>query len=498
MRKHIIYLLVAGAITGMAGCKKYLETLPDNRTVVTTPEQVSQLLTTAYPGMNYLPFTEIMSDNAEDKGNATLYADPNTNAVNQQSFKWQDVQFQDFDSPEAYFHSCYNAIAAANQALAFSSGPDSNNYKGQRGEALVARAYAHFMLVTLFAKAYDPTSAANDPGIPYVTSVEKQAFVTYERGTVQSVYDNIESDLNAGLPLIKDKLYGDASKFHFTQQAAHAFAARFYLFKRDYNQVINHATQVFGSTAAIPSLIRNWNGTSATSNPVGYSASALGYYGLQAIYTKATENANILLREVRSIWGSYIAYYRYGYGNKVFAQIYTNPNVTGGYTAIGYNTYGATPQFYNVPKFYESHSDDITKSYDVIPLLSMEEVLLNRAEAYARLGNYASAVADLNIWISRNIRNYTTANNISTAKAVAFYAPGTTDTTGALINSTLFFKRVSYLHEGLRWFDILRLKLPVKHEYFTGGTDSLPPNDNRRMLQLPQEVVKAGLDLNPR
>jgi tetratricopeptide (TPR) repeat protein len=352
------------------------------------------------------------------------------------------------------------------------------------------------MLVTLFAKAYDPNTAAKDPGIPYVMAVEKQAFVNYERGTVQSVYDNIERDLNAGLPLIQEKLYGDAAKFHFTQQAAHAFAARFYLFKRDYNQVITHASQVFGTNTAIPSLIRNWNGSDATSNPVGYSASALGYYGLQAVYTKATENANILLREVRSTWGSALAYYRYGYGNKIQALFYRNPNVTGGSTSIGYNTYGATPQYYNVPKFYESHNGDINNSYDVIPLLSMEEVLFNRAEAYARLGNYAPAVADLNVWISRNIRGYTAANNISTVKATTFYATGT-DTATALINSSLFFKRVSYIHEGLRWFDILRLQLGVRHD-FDGGTDSLPPNDNRRLLQLPQEVVKAGLELNPR
>jgi hypothetical protein len=38
----------------------------------------------------------------------------------------------------------------------------------------------------------------------------------------------------------------------------------------------------------------------------------------------------------------------------------------------------------------------------------------------------------------------------------------------------------------------------VKHEFLTGGSDSLPPNDKRRLLQLPQEVVKAGLELNPR
>jgi len=352
------------------------------------------------------------------------------------------------------------------------------------------------MLVTLYAKVYDPMTAANDPGIPYVTSVEKRAFVNYDRGTVQSVYDNIEKDLNAGLPLIQDNLYGDASKFHFTQQAAHAFAARFYLFKRDYNQVIAHASQTIGNNANIPSLLRNWNGTSATSNPIGYSG--LDYYTLQATYTKASQASNILLHEVRSLWGSSLAYYRYGYGNKINALLYNNPNVTGGYMAVTYNTYGSTPQYYNVPKFYESHSDDVDKSYDVIPLFSMEEVLLNRAESYARLGNYTLALADLNNWIAKNVRSYTTANNLTNAKAVAFYAPGTTDTTGALVNSTLFFKRVAYIHEGIRWFDELRLKLPVKHEYFNGGFDSLPPNDNRRMLQLPQEVENAGMELNPR
>ena len=493
MKKRLIYILLAGAVTGFAGCKKYLETLPDNRTVVSTPEQVSQLLTTAYPGGDYLPFCEAMSDNSEDKGNATLTADPNSNAINAQSYKWQVVQFQDYDSPEGYFHSCYNAIAAANQALEFSNGPDSANYSGQRGEALVARAYAHFMLVTLFAKAYDPVTAGTDPGVPYITAVEKHAFQGYTRGTVQSVYDNIEKDLIRGLSLIQDKLYGDAPKFHFTQQAAHAFATRFYLFKRDYNQVINHATQVFGG-GAVANLLRNWNGTSATSIPVGYSASALGYYGLQAVYTKATENANILLHESNTVWGYSYYSYRYGYGNSTFTLFYSSPNVTGGTLAIPYNTYGATPQYYNVPKFYENNS-----GYAVIPLFSMEEVLFNRAEAYANLQNYTAALADLNTWVSRNVRGYVAAtHNITALKAINFYAPGTIDTATALINTGLFFKRVSYIHEGLRWFDILRLKIKVKHDFIGAPSDSLVAGDKRRLLQLPQEVQTAGLELNPR
>ncbi|MBN8835799.1 MAG: RagB/SusD family nutrient uptake outer membrane protein [Sphingobacteriia bacterium] len=493
MKRKLLYINIFLIIILCAGCKKFLETLPDNRTVITTPEQVTQLLVSAYPKRNYIPFCEAMSDNAEDKGNATLYADPNSNAVNAQSFKFQDVQFQDQDSPEGYFHACYNAIAAANQALEYCNGPDSANYNAQKGEALVARAYAHFMLVTLFAKAYDPATAATDPGIPYVTAVEKHATVKYSRGTVKSVYDNIEADLNRGLPLINEKIYGDAPKFHFSKQAAHAFAARFYLFKKDYDQVISHAAQTFGTTP-VASLIRNWNGTSATSSPVGYSATSLGFFGLQAIYTKATENSNILLQEANTVWGSSYAYYRYGYGNNLFSEFYLNANVSGGTLSIPYWTYGSSPQYYNVPKFYENAAN-----YDVIPLFSMEEVLFNRAEAYIAQKNYTAAIADLVTWESKNVRSYSAAtHNITAAKAIAFYAPGTTDTAGSLLKATLFFKKVSYIHEGLRWFDILRLKIPVTHTYLTGGSDVLGPDDKRRLLQLPQESIQSGLQLNPR
>ena len=51
-----------------AGCKKFLEKNPDNRAALNTPEQVSQLLGTAYPQENYMAFCESISDNVTDKG----------------------------------------------------------------------------------------------------------------------------------------------------------------------------------------------------------------------------------------------------------------------------------------------------------------------------------------------------------------------------------------------------------------------------------------------
>jgi len=42
----------------LAGCNKQLDKLPDNRTVITNVDQVTQLLTSAYPHAVYMAFTE--------------------------------------------------------------------------------------------------------------------------------------------------------------------------------------------------------------------------------------------------------------------------------------------------------------------------------------------------------------------------------------------------------------------------------------------------------
>ena len=67
MRKILFYTTVALLFT-TTGCKKFLDKNPDNRASLNTPEQVSQLLATAYPQANYMTFCESISDNVTDKG----------------------------------------------------------------------------------------------------------------------------------------------------------------------------------------------------------------------------------------------------------------------------------------------------------------------------------------------------------------------------------------------------------------------------------------------
>lgn len=483
IKQGFIFLLL-GAMLGFSGCKKFLEQPPDNRAELNTPEQVSQLLGTAYPQANYMAFFESISDNVADKGVGLA------ERTNTDPYHFQDVKDDQQDSPEFYWKACYAAIAAANQALEVcNTGTPRSAYYSQKGEALLARAYAHFMLVNVFSKVYDPATAASDPGIPYVTVPEKVIEKQYERKTVAYVYDMIEKDITEGLPLIDDKRY-TIPRYHFTRAAAHAFAARYYLFKRDYNKVIEHANQVFAS-GNVTSLLRPWNTTYLS----------ITYLELFARYAKATEPSNLLLVETVSWWARNYYRLRYGLTASIRNQIFGN-NVTGGTWAFEFQTFTAGTDNYLIPKINEhfvrsSINADIGVGYVVVPLLTTEEVLFNRIEAYAYMGNNNAAIADLNTYASTRISNYDGSQHTITANRIrSFY--GVSDLRQGILTTLFSFKRAEYVQEGMRWLDLIRYKVPVTHLTSEGNILDLGAEDPRRVFQLPQSAQQAGLQLNPR
>jgi starch-binding outer membrane protein, SusD/RagB family len=124
--------------------------------------------------------------------------------------------------------------------------------------------------------------------------------------------------------------------------------------------------------------------------------------------------------------------------------------------------------------------------------------LLSRAEAQAFLGSNTRAINDLNSFISTRIVDYDPAlHDLTITRLNNFW--GTTNTRGAILETTLLFRRAEFLHEGLWWFDILRYEIPVDHIADDGSILTLDEDDLRRVLQIPRESVKlAGLEENPR
>ena len=252
-------------------------------------------------------------------------------SINTDAYHWRDNDETGQDATTYYWNACYSAIATANQALeAIAKASNKAAYQSQKGEALVCRAYAHFMLVSLYAKSYDPGSAATDPGIPYITEPETVVFKNYDRKTVAYVYEQIEKDLEEGLPLLNDSRYA-VPRYHFNKAAAQAFATRFYLFKQDYAKAIEHAGKVFPNNNFVANM-RPWLTTYA-----GLSSTELGL-----AYVKTSENANLLLNETTSWWARRFTAQRYSTTSDLINRILYRggyANVTGGQTA--YNAWSA-------------------------------------------------------------------------------------------------------------------------------------------------------------
>ncbi|MCW3110285.1 MAG: hypothetical protein JWQ09_4791 [Segetibacter sp.] len=488
MKNIITYISCFYLLFTLTGCGKYLDKEPDNRAKLNTPEKVAQLLGTAYPQANYTAFAETSSDNVGDLGSGDA-GSADLNTINADAYFFRDTRAVNEDTPEFYWFACYKAIAASNEALqTIKDATNPDQYKAHKGEALLARAYAHFMLVNFFSKFYDPATASSDPGIPYVTEPETVFIKQYDRKTVQYVYDMIEKDLTEGLPLIDDKLYR-IPKYHFTLVAANAFASRFYLFKKDYPKVIQYASAAVPGNNFQPYL-RPWNTIYRD----------IGFNEIKLRYAKATENANLLLTETRSYWWRLNSFGRYGMTPPIRSAVLRTVPVAGGSWAMPVGYYVENHDV--VPKIDEyfvrvTVNAEIGDGYVMVPLFTAEEALFNLAEAYAYTGRSTEAITLLNTYLSTRILPYNAASNTITAQKINNYY-GTSDIREGLVRTLLDYRRSEFIHEGLRWFDILRYKLTVTHTTSNGQTLTLNSNDPRRVFQIPPTVVQSGVQQNAR
>lgn len=479
-------------------CEKFLDENPDMRTDIDTREKLGQLLVSAYPDRNYFTFAETASDNAEDKS-AQLAGHNNEPFIS--LYNWNVVQETGNGTPTEYWNACYRAIAAANQALvSFETADFGDGALQYKGEALVARAYAAFMLSVFFSEAYDPEGANAGMGIPYPLEPETVTRPLYDRGTVASVYEQIEKDLTVGLPLLRGAFYNVPS-YHFTEQAAHAFATRFYLFKGEWDKVIEHAAEIYPD-GNFRRRIRQYTG----------ELFPLSYAEHRVEYTKAEKPWNILLANTYSVFqrsaGAGNARYSFGEmvkdyynGQTVFGAAFRNR--FGIYTAPNYTTNKFNEYFH-----YTNVQSGTGYPYIMSPVLTADEVLLNRAEAYIHQENYAAAIRDLDDFASTRIVDYNASTHgLTIAKAKAYFnitseGEEVNVDKPAMMEAVLQTRRIAFMQEGIRWMDILRHKLTVRHNFIaTDGTETfqtLAPGDPRRVFQIPQDAINAGIPANPR
>ncbi|WP_195500190.1 RagB/SusD family nutrient uptake outer membrane protein [Alistipes timonensis] len=548
MKKSIKYLLGAAIVVpALVSCSDFLDQNPDLRTTLDSEEKIANILVSAYVSGagSYQLVAELSSDNVCDHGIKKDY-----NQFYQDVYEWAEEVTSNNDAPRNIWSTNYKNIANANQALAAIEelgGPATAKLKASKGEALLCRAYSHFVLANMFCMPYNPATAGDYMGIPYMDHAETDLNPQYERGTLREVYEKIGLDIEEGIPLLDDTSYSVA-KYHFNYKAACCFASRYYLFIQDWDNAIKYATKVLTSNPE--SLLRDYDAIAALPN----SSSR------HQAYVSSSSTANFLLQAATSNSGLLFDWYstagRYSHG-KIQGTYETVQPKKGGPWGSGVSFKAAhavlsTSGKYVLPRTWRvfQYTDPVAGTgYNkaVSVLFCTEEALLNRAEAYIMKMSedpdaVNSALADMNLYASNlfsagfkpmteaSIRKWATetypdyselfVGKTSTSspqtlnpKKKLHAAPyNALEEGGAqenMLQALIFMRRYQFLHEGMRWFDTRRFGITVYRylldeddETVVQITDQISDEngtpDLRRALQLPADVIAAGLTPNPR
>ena len=531
--KNIIYKgsLMLASVAILASCSDQLDTLPDNRTTLDTPKKIAGLLVTAYPDRTPTLFNEWMSDNTDYMGAQNSQG----NRGGDQYFFWQEQTEGGNDSPEMVWMLYYEGVYKANEALAAiedQGGPKNDILRNSKGEALLIRAYDHFILANEFCRPYNGKTSTKDAGLYYATGIAdfSAAAEQSNRGTVADVYEKIAADIEAGIPLLNDTY--EVPKYHFNKQAAYAFATRFYLYYEKWEKAKEYADKLLGSNPA--ASLRDYRALQAM--PLSKSDQAVKS---AEAYCSASADCNLLVQTSVSnagmALGPWLISKRYTLTNYLSeTELFQSNNIWGTSSNLIWKPFTVNSGENNfallmkLPREFEIRNTTTGSGYlrTLNVDFTMDEALLNRAEAEIMLGQNDAACADMTIWMKNffNTNVTLTPTSVQTYFKTVPYAYAdaakmvpsfkkhisprfTIDAEGSvqesLLQCLLNFRRIETVHQGMRWMDIRRYNIEIPRRLIgangrpSKNLDWLEKDDPRQVVQIPQSIREAGVAGNP-
>ena len=554
MKKNLYKILAtAVALTSTTtSCEDFLDQNPNERTEILTTENAVMLLTGSYPDSNYGWFCELSSDNIMDLNsehypissdaaqNLTHYNLGSSGRQDDEAYLFEPVKSStSSDTPGGLWSSTYLTINSVNEVLEgidrmIANGEEETpQLKAARAEALLIRAYCHFILVNVFSQAYKTEELSKqDIGIPYITEVINTVDGQYSRGTVTSTYAKIREDLEAGLADVSNINY-EKPKWHFNVDAAHAFAARFYLFTHEWDKVVEHANLVLGTdNVALQSKFFDYaplDDCTYLDDFANVWQTPYDFNNIMLIDTYST-----IFRKAR---------YRYEQGSLVARAIYYHnapmwrkwaANATIWVMGLfGSRDYGFMPSWIGEQFQYSDKVAGIGYAHTIRREFTLMELLLERAEAKVNLGDLAGASDDLctyhlstmnfsektkltlvandgmtpltddliNSWFARNTSsNYNCFNDWNFLQNMD---PKWVISEAAVpyMNCVNYWRRFETNFTGKRFFDLKRWGMEYEHVYgnntrtgVQNDTLRMVWNDPRRALEIPQDAIAAGME----
>lgn len=491
-RNNYIKILCISTVIAFAGCEKILETQPAQSispdVALTSPSGVTALLNSIYTdfggagnlGRDRILIPEVLADNViNTTSNNNSYRNQESNQPGTTIGNWTG-------NYSTIFKTNLILDAVDNGILKGASTAQSNLYKG---EALFFRALSYFQLMQSYA--YIPGNEVNNfkLGVPIITTPTKVlSDVTLPaRSTNVEVYNQIKADLTAGIAVLNNT--GRPDKAYVSKAVAQALLSKVHLYLKEYDAVITTSTEVINTTTVNTKsttiartgtdLVNMWRTYKDKSESLWQIAKNgpdnLGTGSLQSwfsIYPRplnsgSTGNpARVSFADLRVAPLLYDAFDN--------SDIRKTQLIEGPYTKLGQ----ANLYFSN-----KYSGTGAIAGLDDIVVMRTSEVLLNRAEAYARKGDAAStllAITDINII---RVRAGLTALPAITGNA-------------AVLAEVLLQRRLELAFEGDRWFDLVRRGGNVTKQPGGLSSEQFISFDDRRILaQIPIAQIDVNINL---
>ncbi|MBL7737713.1 MAG: RagB/SusD family nutrient uptake outer membrane protein [Chitinophagaceae bacterium] len=381
-----------------------------------------------------------------------------TPATNEVQYVWRDAY--------ACINQCNIVLARVDEA------PVTDVLKNQyKGEARLLRALSYWGLLTLYAKPYADGNGAS-PGVPLrLTAEYSTGNNSMTRATVAQVYTQILADLNfaeTNLPLNNGG--AEMNTTHAHRNTAIALKTRMLLAMQRWADVITDADKLVPATA--PFQAATGVGHRLEANIA--SVFAAPYTTLESIFSMPFTTLDLP--------GTQNGLANYYMPGPVGALDYTlNTAAAGIVSSTSWKATDARRAFVGT-----SGTSTVWRKFpsnphtDYAPVIRYAEVLLNLAEARVRQTNAVDARAiELLNAVHRRSDNTTT------------YVAGDFADAAALLAQIAIERRIEFLGEGLRNFDIMRTMqaFPAK-----GTAPVVPANASVYIWPIPQSELFSNPD----
>lgn len=357
-----------------------------------------KLTEAGYYGRDIIAGNEVRSDNCFSNGNSGRFANFAEYQYNANSgFIWDEA---------------YEVIANANiiiNAEASSIEGNQDQIKHIQGQALALRALAHYDLL----RTYGQQNASGDLGVPIITTFKGEDIFP-SRNSINEVKDQIYKDLETAYSMMNSEY--DTSKVLISKFAAKALESRVAIYFGDYTRAKDAAKLVIDSglysIADKDSYVSNW-GSGNANNTI-----------FEIAFAGDDNRGPNSLAYIYRFPGDAPA----GYGDvEVMSDvinIFEDSDVRK--EILGYQDGGN--RLRNMKKY-----PDTANGSDDIPLIRIEEVVLNYAEALLETGGDA----------------LTELNKITAKRGATAYTSVTKE-------NILLERRKELMFEGFRFDDLMR------------------------------------------